>query len=170
MTTFNHPRVSTRGASLISLLVVLGLLTACSGQTEDAAQPAPSSTASEATATPESVAEGATEDPFGTPDAAWQCGYVSSLDGVVVRAGFLHESGEIDEATYAARLTAVQDAWANFPPGEGAVTASLSAAIRSAADGVVDNQEFSDAVAAVTLACNEAGSVVAAKMLPGQGG
>lgn len=170
MWTSNRSQVSARLAVVTSMVVVLGALTSCAGASVPGSESASETSAAETVSSPQPETENTTDDPFGAPDAAWQCGYVSSLGGMVSRASFQFETGEINEVSYSTRLSAIQDAWANFPPGESTVSAPLAAAITSAASGLVDNPDFDDAMTEVTLACNEAGSLVAAKLLPGQGG
>lgn len=159
-----------RLALATSMLLALGAITACAGETEPRSENAPEVSATDVVESPDSETTDGAGDPFVEPDAAWQCGYVSSLGGMVSRASFQLETGEIDEVSYSTRLSVVQDAWANFPPGDSIVSAPLTAAINSAAGGLVDNPDFDNAMTEVTLACNEAGSLVAAKLLPGQGG
>ncbi len=104
-----------------------------------------------------------------SPD--WECGQFSALEGIEFRTRWEHNSGKIDDAAYASRLDALQDAWMYAVFGDSTVTPSLREAQRVAADGVdPDDPAFLAAKGAVSQACDAAGSIVSMGALPEMGG
>ncbi|QEO14483.1 hypothetical protein FLP10_08675 [Agromyces intestinalis] len=105
------------------------------------------------------------------PPADWECGQLSALSGILYRSAWEHTEGLIDDAEYASRVAAVQDAWAYMPLGKSGVTPALREVQQAAPDGLTyDNVEYARAIDAANAACDAAGSIVGIGALPGQGG
>lgn len=105
----------------------------------------------------------------GTAD--WECGQLSALNGILARSHWEHMQGKIDDAQYATRLAAIQDAWVYMVVGDSTVTSSVRAMSQAAKNGVdSDNTAFMGARADAIQACDAAGSIVAVGALPEMGG
>lgn len=101
-------------APLLAAAAVTGL-SACTG-TATASAPRPSATRSAAP----------TQVPAGDPTDQETCGEVSTLLGIVFRAGYDKSSGAVTADQYAAQMALVADAW-QYVPSSHAMSASVSA-------------------------------------------
>ncbi|MFF2372426.1 hypothetical protein [Agromyces sp. NPDC058110] len=105
------------------------------------------------------------------PDASHICGQVSALAGIAFRSDWEHEQGLIDDASYAARVVAVEQGWTTLVAGADELRAEVAFAKRAASEGgISDNPEFTRASEELAAACTAAGSLIAISALPGQGG
>ncbi|MDR6200776.1 hypothetical protein QE374_002685 [Microbacterium sp. SORGH_AS428] len=96
---------------------------------------------------------------------------MSTLDGMLVRTEFQHNAGELDDASYEARLGAIQEAWLYPVVGQTKVSSAITAVSAAAKEGVgPENASFQTAMESAKAACAGAGSLTSFAALPGMGG
>lgn len=105
------------------------------------------------------------------PDTQWVCGWASGLNSIAWNARGLRDAGQLDDATYDARVDAVELAWTVYPKNHSEVDGDASGVRRVAESGVdYFDDVFQSAMQKLNASCVEHDSVMILSTVKSLGG